>query len=132
MSHIIAIIYNTQYETSKDKTHLVLYTNMDQTLMNSLHRLLNCEISGLDSHVITTEYRTCVHCILMQHLFSNALVHVIYSVVSGLYSYTIQITAIVFGMFGIEILSSFSHIVHVVNKHVKPSLIENPITKKQQ
>ena len=68
----------------------------------------------------------------MQHLFSNALIHVIYSVVSGLYSYTIQITAIVFGMFGIEILSSFSHIVHVVNKHVKPSLIENPITKKQQ
>ena len=63
--------------------------------MNSLHRLLNCEISGLDSHVITTEYRTCVHCILMQHLFSNALVHVIYSVVSGLYSYTIQTTAIV-------------------------------------
>ena len=48
VSHIIAIIYNTQYETSKDKTHLVLYTNMDQTLMNSLHRLLNCEISGLD------------------------------------------------------------------------------------
>ena len=40
-------------------------------------------------------------------------------------------------MFGIEIWSSFSHIanylsVHVVNKHVKPSLIENRITKKQQ
>ena len=39
----------------------VLYTNIDQTLMNSLHRLLNCEIGGLDCHVITTEYRTSVH-----------------------------------------------------------------------
>jgi len=29
--------------------------------MNSLHRLLNCEIGGLDCHVITTEYRTRVH-----------------------------------------------------------------------
>jgi len=42
----------------------ILYTNIDQTLMNSLHRLLNCEIGGLDFHVITTEYRThgqCIH-----------------------------------------------------------------------
>ena len=30
---------------------LVLYTNIDQTLVNSLHRLLNCEIGGLDCHV---------------------------------------------------------------------------------
>ena len=57
--------------------------------MNSLHGLLNCEIGGLECHVITTEYRTRVHCIHMQHLFCNALVHVIYSVVSGQYSYTI-------------------------------------------
>ena len=48
---------------------LVLYTNIDQTLVNSLHRLLNCEIGILDSHVITlnccfitTEYRTRVRC----------------------------------------------------------------------
>jgi len=41
--------------------HLVaiLYRNIDQTLVNSLHRLLNCEKGGLDFHVITTEYRTC-------------------------------------------------------------------------
>ena len=43
--------------------HLVLYTNIDQTLVNSLHGLLNCEIGGLDCHVITTAYRTRVHCI---------------------------------------------------------------------
>jgi len=35
-----------------------LYTNIDQTLMNSLHGLLNCEIGGLDYRIITTEYRT--------------------------------------------------------------------------
>jgi len=35
---------------------IVLYTNIDQTLGNSLHELLNCEIGGLDCHVITTEY----------------------------------------------------------------------------
>jgi len=33
----------------------VLYTNIDQKLVNSLHRLLNCEKDGLDCHVITTE-----------------------------------------------------------------------------
>ena len=36
----------------------ILYTNIDQTHMNSLHGLLNCEIGGLECHVITTEYRT--------------------------------------------------------------------------
>ena len=41
---------------------MLLYTNIDQTLVNSLHGLLNCEIGGLDGHVITTEYRTRVHC----------------------------------------------------------------------
>jgi len=65
---------------------VVLYTNKDQTLVNSLHRLLNCEIGGLVCHVITTQYITRVHCI---HLFCNALVHVIYFLVSGQYSYTI-------------------------------------------
>ena len=44
---------------------MLLYTNNDQTLVNSLHRLLNCEIGGLDCHDITTEYRTRVHCIQM-------------------------------------------------------------------
>ena len=70
---------------------VILYGNIDQKLVNSLHRLLNCEIGGLDCHAITTEYRTRVHCIHMYHLFCNALVHVIYSVVSGQYSYTISL-----------------------------------------
>jgi len=60
-----------------------LYTNIDQTLVNSLHELLNCEIGGLDCRVITTEYRTRVHGIHMYHLFCDALDHVIYLGVSG-------------------------------------------------
>ena len=48
----------------------VLYTNIDQKLVNSLHRLLNCEIGGLDCHIITTEYRTRVHCI---HYFFSTI-----------------------------------------------------------
>ena len=43
----------------------ILCTTIDQTLVNSLHGLLNCEMGGLDCHVITTEYRTRVHCIHM-------------------------------------------------------------------
>jgi len=41
---------------------IVLCTKIDQTLVNSLHGLLNCEIGGLDCRVFTTEYRTRVHC----------------------------------------------------------------------
>jgi len=41
----------------------VLYTNIDQTLVNSLHGLLKCEIGVLDCHVIRTEYGSRVHCI---------------------------------------------------------------------
>ena len=56
--------------------------------MNSLHGLLNCEIGGLACHVITTEYKTRVHCIHMKHLFLYyVLILVIYSVVSGQYSH---------------------------------------------
>jgi len=40
----------------------VIETNIDQTLVYSLHRLLNCEIGGLDCRVIITEYKTRVHC----------------------------------------------------------------------
>ena len=57
--------------------------------MNSLHRLSNCEINGLEFHGITTEYRTRVHCIHMLRLLCNALVLVIYSGVSGQCSHTI-------------------------------------------
>jgi len=56
---------------------------------NSWIYYTDCEIGGLDCHVITTEYRTRVHCIHMYHLCCNALIHVIYSVVSGQYSCTI-------------------------------------------
>jgi len=55
---------------------LVMYTAMDQTLVNSLYT--DC---GLDGHVITTKY--------IKHLFCNALVHVIHSGVSGQCSNTI-------------------------------------------
>jgi len=48
---------------------IVLYTNIYQTLVNSLHGLLNCETGGLDCRVITTECRTRVHFIHMYHLF---------------------------------------------------------------
>ena len=36
---------------------MILHGYIDQTLVNSLHGLLNCEIGGLDCHVITTEYK---------------------------------------------------------------------------
>ena len=41
----------------------LLYTNIDQKLVNSLHGLLNCELGDIACRVITTEYRTRVHCI---------------------------------------------------------------------
>jgi len=69
----------------------IVYINIDQTLRNSLHGLLSCEIAGFDCHVFTTEYRTLVHCIHISHLFCNALVHVIYSGESGQCSHTIQL-----------------------------------------
>ena len=37
------------------KLYMILYTNIDQHLVNSLHGL-NCEIGGLGCRVITTEY----------------------------------------------------------------------------
>ena len=70
---------------------ILLYTHIDQTLVNSLHRMLNCEIGGLDRHAITTEYRTRVHCIHLLHLFCNAFVHVIYSGVYDQYSHSINL-----------------------------------------
>ena len=45
--------------------------------------------------VITTEYRTRVHCIPMYHLFCNALVRVMYLVVSDQCSHTIHLLNIV-------------------------------------
>ena len=40
----------------------VIETNIDQTLVYSLHRLLNCEIGGLDCRVIITEYIIHLFC----------------------------------------------------------------------
>ena len=37
----------------------MFYTHIDQTLVNSLYRLLNCEIGGLECHGITTVIDTC-------------------------------------------------------------------------
>ena len=63
-THIIIPIKPHNKEMHKNHT-LLLYRNIDQKLVNSLHGLLNCEIGELDCHVITTEYRTRVHCIHM-------------------------------------------------------------------
>ena len=59
----------------------LLNTNFDQILVSSLHRLLNCKIGGLDCPLYTHVTPIC-----------NALVHVIYSGVSGQCSHTIPIT----------------------------------------
>jgi len=44
---------------------LILYRNIDQTLVNSLHGLLNFETGRIDCRFITTEYNTRVRCIHM-------------------------------------------------------------------
>ena len=72
-----------------------MYTNIDQKLVNSLHGLLNCEMGGLDCRVITTEYREHVSTVYKCNTYCNALVPVIYSVVSGQYSYTIHVFRVV-------------------------------------
>ena len=61
--------------------------HIDQTLVCSLHVLLNCEIDGLDGYAITNSMDLA----LRAHLFYNALVHVIYSRVSGQYSHAIKV-----------------------------------------
>ena len=68
-----------------------MYTNIEHTreFITPIVELWFCEIGGLDCQFITTEYRTRVHCIHMYHLLCNALVHVIYSGVSGQCSHTI-------------------------------------------
>ena len=46
------------------RSYVIIYKiSIDRTLMNSVNGMLNCEIGGLDRRVITTEYRTRVHCI---------------------------------------------------------------------
>jgi len=56
-----------QYERMRVETvwgrtlTLILHRNIDQTLVNSLHSLLNFEIGDLDCHVLTRKYITHVH-----------------------------------------------------------------------
>jgi len=66
-----------------------LYTNIDQTLVNSLHRLLNCEIGGLRFVVLlqqSIEHVSIVY--TCNTYFVTASVHVIYSGVFGQCSHT--------------------------------------------
>jgi len=51
----IQIVVHLSFKLSWKKTLYIIYTNIDQTLVNSLHGLLNCEKGGLGCHVITTE-----------------------------------------------------------------------------
>ena len=97
--------------------HEILYTNIDQTPVNSLHGLLTCEIGGLDYHVTTTYmwYRTRFDCIHIYHLFCNGLVQVIYSGVSGQCSHTIVLLSrpysrvLLFQMFNYT-MTNFDHV----------------------
>jgi len=55
---VIHLCFNTLYIMplfNFVKTYDIVYTNIDQTLVNSLHGLLNCEIGGLDCRAITPE-----------------------------------------------------------------------------
>ena len=54
--------------------------------------------TGLDCRDIVTEYKPRVHCTHMLHLFCNALVHVIYSGLSGQCSHTIPYIAYTYTM----------------------------------
>jgi len=85
------IAFTVQHSDLQEYVNLIiiLHENINQTLVNSLHGLLNCEIGGLDCRVITTEYKIRINCIYMLHLFCNALVYVIYSDVSGKCFHTI-------------------------------------------
>jgi len=40
----ITVVQNVHYKQSEIIDCQLLYTSIDQTIMNSLHRLLNCEI----------------------------------------------------------------------------------------
>ena len=45
---LMYVYKNTTVITNNTNTVMLLYTNIDQTLVNLLHGLLNCEISGLN------------------------------------------------------------------------------------
>jgi len=63
---VVFLVQSVYVNCLGNKNVLCIQTsNIDQTLVSSLHGLLNCEIGGLDCHVITPEYRTHVHWIHM-------------------------------------------------------------------
>ena len=81
--------------------HVIVYKHWPDTCVNSLHGLLNCDISGLDCRVITTEYRTRVHFIHMLHVFvmhwsmwfiREYLVNLVNSYIISLTRYTYTLT----------------------------------------
>ena len=45
---LTGVISQITRTTTEPSGRVILYTNIDQTLVNSLHGLLNCEIGGLD------------------------------------------------------------------------------------
>jgi len=57
MLQVMCIVRIVQF-----KKTLLLYTNIDQSLVNSFNVLLNCEIGGLDCRVITTRTDMCRLC----------------------------------------------------------------------
>ena len=71
----------------------LLYTNIDQALINSLHRLIKYTVKQVDQTVMllqrSIEHVSIVHTRTIYFVYSNALVHVIYSGVSDQCSYTI-------------------------------------------
>jgi len=69
-----------------------LYTHIDQTLVKSLHGLMNWEIGGLDCCVITTEYRTRVHCIHMYFVIHWSMVFIREYLVNVLIQYKYALT----------------------------------------
>ena len=56
---VIVLSTPSNLQNAQTQSHLLLYENIDQTLMNSLHILLDFEMDGLDCRVITTEYILC-------------------------------------------------------------------------
>ena len=77
-----SLTYCVRRITTLESSYIFAWEHWPDT-REFITRILNCEIGGLDCHVITTEYRTRVHCIHKWHLFRNALGHAIYSGVSG-------------------------------------------------
>jgi len=80
----------------------LLHGNIDQTLVNSLHGLLNFETGELDCRVITTEYLSRFNKSTCNTYLCYSLFHIKFiSVVSGQYSYTIHIYNFITALFAI-------------------------------